>query len=204
MTIYTPRCLAGTVICICLVAAACSSVPRGKSSGRIGVSETTEAESRSEKILPVALVEFTDQAPRRLVAKLHRLPRIRNTAGRATVILGDINNQTRIVGTAEFEFAARRLRNNLLNSEVARNKMRFVEWRKRMARLARKERVARDGMRADPPDYDPATTYALNLDVFLINRGDTNYYYMEAQLVHFDTNEIVFSDRIDVKQIKAD
>jgi PBP1b-binding outer membrane lipoprotein LpoB len=177
---------------------------RGNSGGRIDVSATTEAELDSAKVLPASLIEFSDQASRRIVQDLVKLPRIRDNAGRVTVILGDINNRTGIVSSTEFEVLTARLRNNLINSETARGTLRFVERRARMQDLAAREGVASDQVLADPPDYDPATTYALNADVYRISRGETHQYYMEVQLVHFASNEIVFSDRYDDKHSTDD
>lgn len=177
---------------------------RGSSGGRIGVTETTEAEWDSAKVLPVSLVEFSDQASRRIVEDLVILPRIRDDAGRVTVILGDINNKTGIVSSTEFEVVTARLRNNLINSDISRGTLKFVERRARMQDLAAREGVASEQILADPPDYDPATTYALNGDFYRIGRGETNQYYMEVQLVHFASNEIVFSDRYDSKHSTDD
>lgn len=177
---------------------------RGNSGGRIDISATTEAELDSPKVLPVSLIEFSDQASRRIVRDLVNLPRIRDNAGRVTVILGDINNKTGIVSSTEFELVTARLRNNLINSDTARGTLRFVERRARMQDLAAREGVASDQVLADPPDYDPATTYALNGDFYRIGRGETNQYYMEVQLVHFASNEIVFSDRYDAKHSTDD
>lgn len=177
---------------------------RGNSGGRIDISATTEAELDSAKVLPASLVEFSDQASRRIVQDLVDLPRIRDDAGRVTVILGDINNKTGIVSSTEFEVVTARLRNNLINSGAARGTLRFVERRARMIDLAAREGVASDQVLADPPDYDPKTTYALNGDFYRIGRGETNQYYMEVQLVHFASNEIVFSDRYDAKHSTKD
>lgn len=193
-------CLLG---CFTMLAVGCKSY-RGSSGGRIGVTETTEAEWDSAKVLPVSLVEFSDQASRAIVEDLVQLPRIRDDAGRVTVILGDINNKTGIVSSTEFEVVTARLRNNLINSDLARPTLRFVERRARMQDLAAREGVASDQVLADPPDYNPQTTYALNGDFYRIGRGETNQYYMEVQLVHFASNEIVFSDRYDAKHSTKD
>ncbi len=189
--------------CFTMLAVGCKSY-RGSSGGRVGVTETTEAEWDSAKVLPVSLVEFSDQASRAIVEDLVQLPRIRDDAGRVTVILGDINNKTGIVSSTEFEVVTARLRNNLINSDLARPTLRFVERRARMQDLAAREGVASGQVLADPPDYDPATTYALNGDFYRIGRGETNQYYMEVQLVHFASNEIVFSDRYDAKHSTKD
>jgi hypothetical protein len=177
---------------------------RGNSGGRIDVSATTEAELDSAKVLPASLIEFSDQASRRIVQDLVSLPRVRDEAGRVTVILGNINNKTGIVSSSEFEVVTARMRNNLINSGAARGTLRFVERRARMQDLAAREGVASGQVLADPPDYDPNTTYALNMDVYRISRGETHQYYMEAQLVHFASNEIVFSDRYDDKHSTKD
>lgn len=184
--------------------AGCFGPPHGEASGRRDVTDTTGAEQASPKILPVALIEFSDQAPRELVRDLNNIPRIRDTQGPVTIIMGDINNRTRIVSSDDFEVAARRLRNNLINSDFAQSKMTFVERRQRMERLADRESVASEGLLASPPDYDPQLTYALNGDFYRVARGDTNLYYMEFQLVSFATNEIVFSNRYDLKQVVGD
>ncbi len=194
---------AGVLSCLLLAGVGCVN-DRGNSGGRIDVSATTEAELDSAKVLPASLVEFSDQASRRIVQDLVELPRIRDDAGRVTVILGDINNKTGIVSSTEFEVVTARLRNNLINSGTAKGTLRFVERRARMIDLAAREGVASDQVLADPSDYDPATTYALNGDFYRIGRGETNQYYMEVQLVHFASNEIVFSDRYDAKHSTKD
>ena len=193
-------CLLG---CAALATAGCQSW-RGSSGNRIEVTETTEAEWDSPKVQPVSLVEFSDQASRAIVQDLVQLQPIRDNAGRVTVILGDIHNKTGIVSSNEFEVVTARLRNNLINSNVARGTLRFVERRARMQDLAAREAVAEGEFVADPPNYDPQTTYALNGDFYRIGRGETNQYYMEVQLVHFGSNEIVFSDRYDAKHTTDD
>jgi len=186
-----------------LLAGGCVS-DRGNSGGRVDLSATTEAELDSPKVLPASLIEFSDQASGRIVHDLVNLPRIRDDAGRVTVILGDINNKTGIVSSTEFELVTARLRNKLINSGTARGTLRFVERRARMQGLSAREGVASDKVLADPPDYDPDTTYALNGDFYRIGRGETQQYYMEVQLVHFASNEIVFSDRYDAKHSTED
>ncbi|MEX0654326.1 MAG: hypothetical protein WD534_00715 [Phycisphaeraceae bacterium] len=185
-----------------LVSAGCAH--RGQTSGRVDPGTTTEAErtDRSGRILPAELVSFSDQAAQRLVQALPEVRHVRNTDGRVTVILGDLNNSTRVVSTNDFETMQRHLRSNLLNASPATDKLAFVERRARMQNLAQRERVASDGFLADPADYDPQTTYTLNGNFHRINRGDTNYYYMDFELVHFATNEIVFNDRYEVKQVR--
>ncbi|MFA9476822.1 hypothetical protein ACERK3_00815 [Phycisphaerales bacterium AB-hyl4] len=179
---------------------------RGQTSGRVDTGTTTEAErtDREGRILPVALVEFSDQTAQQLVQDLPAVRHIRDHDGRVTVLLGDLNNRTRVVSSNDFEAMQRRLRSNLLRSGTATEKLAFVERRGRMQDLAARERVASDGFLADPEDYDPQTTYTLNGNFYRINRGGTNHYYMDFELVHFATNEIVFNDMYEVRQVRTD
>ena len=168
--------------------------------GRIDPYETTRSEEESRQILPVALLEFSDQAAPRLVRDLQQLPEIQENE-LSTVLLGDLDNQTQIVPTSDFEVAMRRLRNKLINSELAGDQLAFVERRERVGNLADRERVVgAEGDIADAEDYDAASTYALNGDFIRVSRGRVNLYYMEFQLVSFETNRIVWSDRYEVKQ----
>ncbi len=177
----------------------CESTQRG----RIDVYETTEAETYSDRVLPVALTEFSDQVPQRLIADLGQIPQLRQAEGRATILLGDINNQTRIVPSSDFELMSQRIRNELLNSNVARDRMRFVERRARIERLAQREGVVTDVETGDfdTGDYAADDSFWLLGDFYRVNRKNVNQYYMQFQLVHAATNEIVFSDRYDVKQV---
>lgn len=169
--------------------------------GRIPISTTTPAEAHSAKILPTALIEFSDQVPRKIVEDLNNLPIISKTKGPVTVLLGSMVNKTGIVSTREFQMAANRLRSKLINSNIAREKLHFVMSRSRMQQLAAREHVASQGDTAEPEDYDPNTTYVLLGKFFRIARGNTNQYYMQFQLVHFGTNQIVFSNSYMVKQV---
>jgi len=183
--------------------AACKSDPAGRTGGRVGITDTTSDEAASRKVLPAALIEFSDQAPRELVAKLMDIPAIRDASGPVTVILGDMNNQTQIVSTNDFEMMARRMRNNLINSDFASGKLSFVQDRSRVEAIATREQVVgATGTTAAPPAYQAENTYALIGDFYRVTRRQMNQYYMEFQLVSFATNQIVFSDRFDVKQLR--
>ena len=186
-----------------LVVLGCRSEP----GGRIDLSQTTYAERKSGLVLPETLIEFSDQVPQRLIRDLEGIPEISGLDQRATILVGDINNKTDAVSTSEFEMVASRLRSNLINSDIARSEMRFVERRARMSRLAEREQVGTSEVPSGPANYDPRSTFTLNGDFYRVGRSgenDMNQYYMEFQLVNFATNEIVFSDRYDVKQLEAD
>jgi PBP1b-binding outer membrane lipoprotein LpoB len=179
-------------------AVGCQSNP----SGRVGVMETTEAETESAKVLPTALMEFSDQVARQLTGDLAELPRISQSDGKATVLFGDLNNQTQVTSTNDFELMTARLRDNLINSEFARKKVRFVADRDRMRDLARQEEVGSRQGHSGPGPYDPQSTFVLTGDFYRINRGDMNQYLMRFELSHFASGETIFSNRYDIKQVK--
>ncbi len=186
-----------------LVLMGCRSEP----GGRIDLSRTTYAERKSGLILPETLIEFSDQVAQRVVADLRNIPEVRDVDGPVTILVGDINNRTDAVSSSEFEMVASRLRSRLINSDVARGKLRFVERRARMNRIADREAVGTVEAPSGPENYNPNATFALNGDFYRIGRSgenDMNQYYMEFQLVSFATNNIVFSDTYDVKQLEAD
>ncbi len=195
---FRPTAAPALIALLLVVSAGCDSTQRG----RIDVYETTEAETYSDRVLPVALTEFSDQVPQALMADLAMLPEFSGGTPK-TILLGDLDNQTQIVPTTDFEMMAQRIRNQLINSRVARDRMRFVERRKRIERLADRERVVTDTETGtfDTGDYDAQDSYWLLGDFYRVNRKNVNQYYMQFQLVHAATNEIVFSDRYDVKQV---
>ena len=190
--------LAGAAVVGLALAIGCESRPKG----RIEIDQTLKSEQSARRILPSALYEFSDQVPQALAQKLADIPQVRDADDRATIIVGDIYNKTGIVSNNEFELVRSRIRNSLLQSAYMRNRLRFVENRARMARIADRELVGESADEAGPPNYDPKTAFAINMDVYRIERGKANYYYLEYQLVHFKSNEIVFSDRIDTKQAR--
>jgi len=187
-----------------LLLSACNAPPssaQGASEGRVDTGAVTGAESRDPRVFAVTLTEFSDQVSRELVGDLAKTPEIQNLAGRATVVLGDLNNKTGIVTTDEFELVQARIRNNLLQSDYVRDQIRFTADRDRLGALRQREI-------GDVPDeqlatgLDPASTFVLIGDFYRIGRGRANQYYMEFQLVHFLDNAIVFADRYDAKQVQ--
>ncbi len=185
--------------------AGCAQPPRGSYGGRVSTDQTSVPETQDARILPVALMEFSDQASRDLAQDLGGLPEIGAQGapgGRSVIILGDINNKTGIVSTDEFEMTKKRIRNNLLQSKYARSKVQWVENRARLANIAAREGVGDTDVPAGPEAYPAKHTFTVNMDVYRINRGAVNQYYMEAQLVSFGTNEIIFAKRYEIKQIQ--
>jgi hypothetical protein len=201
------RRLALPALSLALTAAAltaCDSPPSGARGSRVDPGITTKAERHSAKITPVSLIEFSDQASQRLAQDIAEMPEIRglNDGGqRATIILGDINNKTGVVSSNDFEMMTRRMRQNLLTSNYARDRMKFVTERARMSAIRERELVGPNEGNAEPANYDAANSFALNGDFYRVARGNTNRYYMEFQLVSFKTNEIVWSDRYEMGKI---
>jgi len=189
-----------TCLMLTVVLGGCAQPPRGSTGGRIDMGKTTDAERASPRILPGALIEFSDQVAQELAQDLAEVRTIRDAPSRCTIIVGDINNKTQIVSSDEFEMTRSRIRNNLLQSQYVTDRLKFVENRARIDQLRQREMVLPQEGPVGPDAYDPQTTYALNGDFYRVHRGNVNQYYMEFQLVHFASNEIVFSERYEVKQ----
>jgi hypothetical protein len=186
---------------LCLLGVMCFFIGC-QSTGRIEPSRTSRAEARDRLIQPAALLEFSDQVAMDVVQQLNQMPRVRDAREPVTVILGDIDNRTNVVNTADFELVTSRVRNQLVNSRVSRDRLRFVENRARLERIAQREAVVNvDGTIAGPPAYDARNTFYLNMDAIRVGRANTSLYYMEAQLVSASDNSIVGSFSTDVHQI---
>ena len=188
---------------------------KGTDSRRVPVGETTRPELDDKRQLPVSLAEFQDGAASDILQALPTVRGISDTPERATVLLGDINNKTSSVSTNDYEYVVSGIRSRLIRAKASGDKLKFVEARRRIENIASKERVATDpappaakgeeiawgGGSYYVPDYDANSTYGLFMDVYEIRRGKTGLYYIEAQLVSFATNEIVYSYRSETKQV---
>ena len=170
--------------------------------GRIETSQTTRAEKASTQVLPIAYSEFSDQAAQEVVQGLLSDPDIQAMPGKVTVIVGDIENNARSVSTREFEYLISRFRSNLIRSSAARAKLRFVEGRRRMQRLADREGVIdpNTGGVAQPEGYRGDTALFLNGTMQQVYRGPTNEYFLEMQLTNPLSNEILWTSVYNIKQ----
>lgn len=172
----------------------------GSSGGRLDTTATSRAESADPRILPAALIEFSDQAAVNIVQNFITLPEIKDSPERVTIVFGDIRNRTGIVSSEDFEMVRSRIRNSLLQSKYVGKHLRFVESRARMEQLRSRE-FDTPGNTAPQPTLDVTNSYIFNGDVYRIDRGSMNLYYMEFQFVSAADYTIVFSDRYDQKQI---
>ena len=168
--------------------------PPGDSGGRVGTASTTPAEARDDGVLPASLVVFGEQVARELALDLAegRVYGVGDSDTLVTVVFGDIVNETRIVGTGEFEMVRQLIRNDLMESDVVRERVRFVESRARMEQLRSREWGEEEGLTVRRPD--PETTYFLNGSMYRVARGGTNLYSMTFELTHLTTGEVVFAD----------
>ncbi|MEM9415570.1 MAG: hypothetical protein AAGA29_08855 [Planctomycetota bacterium] len=181
--------------------------------GRVPVEETTPGEARSPQQLPVTLSEFSALVPEDILNQLPGMPGVSEVDGRVVILMGDVQNKTGVTPTADYEYVVSGIRSRLISSRAAQNKLMFVERRARVEGVAARERVASapveqadgtlvwDGGVYHVPDYSAANTFVMNMDAYRVGRGDTGLYAMEVQIVSFLTNEIVFTNRYEMKQI---
>lgn len=188
---------------------------KGTDSRRVPTGETTRPELDDKRQLPVSLIEFRESASADILQALPTARGISDTPERVTVLMGDINNKTTSMSTNDYEYVASGIRSNLIRSQAAGNKMKFVEKRRRVENIAANERVATgpgpDEAQGEEikwgggsyyvPDYDANFTYGMFMDVYEIRRGKTGLYYIEVQLVSFATNEIIYSFQTETKQV---
>lgn len=165
----------------------------GDSSGRVSPTTTTPAEARSQQVLPASLLEFADQAARDLARDLanERIYGISDNDVLVTVVFGDIVNKTQIVSTADFEMARTQIRNKLMQSDLVRKKVRFVENRQRMEELRAREWGSAEGVTVKR--FNPAYTFFLNGTMYRVARDGSNLYSMNFELTSFETGELVFA-----------
>lgn len=184
---------------IALGLAACSP-PKGEQTRRVEITDTTKAERRSAQVQPAALVEFSDQVAQQLVEDLIALPEF-NGPTRVNVVFGDIVNKTGIVPTSDFEAFRTRVRQKLLQSNVARNRVRWIESRQKVEDLRRKElggagSDVNQGGANGPSPLAAEATYFLDGEMYRVVRGEdaVNLYMMSFNLSNAQSREIVWTN----------
>jgi len=166
--------------------------PLGDDSGRVRPTTSTNAEARSPQVLPASLMEFSDQVAQQLAMDLanQRIYGISDNEVLTTIVFGDIVNKTQIVPTSDFEMVRAQIRQKLMQSDVVRKKIRFVENRQRMEELRAQEWGSSDGVTVKR--FNPAYTYFLNGTMYRVAREGANLYSMDFELTNFETGELVF------------
>ena len=187
-----------TLLCALTMSAAAlgCSKPIGDTGGRIDPYRTTHSDEHSSRASIPALLEFGDRTSESLAQQISDIDAVRNASGKLVLELGSIDNHTS-TPTSDFEQLRNRIRGQLFESRLLRDRFLFVEGRQRME--AEQERVSGDNS-AGVAKYDPAITYVLQGDFFESNRGDRRQYYMEFKLTNLASREIVFQETFDLAQ----
>ncbi len=179
-----------------LAAGGCQNPPTGQSEGRIPVGQSTSAEAQDPRPLPDDLVDFSDRLSESLIRDLPGVPALMNAPERVTLLYGQIDNRTGIVPSDEFEMVRERMKDNLLKSRTFNERFRFLVDRATLEQIRSREVYdAAVGERFNRP-----TTYVINGSMFRSARGPTNFYYMNFELMNFDTGELVWSERYESKR----
>lgn len=184
---------------------ACSP-PKGEQTRRVETTDTTRAERQSPLVQPAALVEFSDQVAQQLVEDFIALPEF-NSSQRVNVVFGDIVNKTQIVPTSDFEAFRTRVRQKLINSNVARARIRWIESRAKMEELRQIELGGEEGRSGQTTALNPGMTYFLNGEMYRVARGgtDVNLYMMSFNLSNAQTREMIWTNiPYEVKQTPGD
>lgn len=194
----------------------CETVPpAGSRGGRVEVTDTTAAEANSRQVLPAALIEHSDLVTQQLVADMKQIPEL-NGSYRATVVFGDINNQTGVVPTSDFEAFRNRIRSKLMQSRTVLTNIRFVENRARMDALRAREGGGGSGQdllqqgtsygASGGEALNPQYTFFLNGDMSRITRGSqeqVNMYLLSFNLTNMQSGEVIWTNApYEIKQVR--
>ncbi|MEQ8850345.1 MAG: hypothetical protein RIB32_01025 [Phycisphaerales bacterium] len=194
-----------------LVVGGCSSNPRtvyGDSGGRIGTSESTNADRYGREVSSVTLVEFADQVAQSLPARITSTPEIATRDREAVIYLGEIENRTR-TPSSDFRTVQQMISHDITNSPVMRrhavvynDPARVRDWQQRFT----SDGPGWTGASLDTPQgIFPAS------DVFLLNgefgeisrgRGEVSLYVFDITLVRATDGRVIYSDQIRSKEIR--
>lgn len=195
---------------VLVMAAGCQQPPKGESTGRVDITDTTRAERESHMVMPVALQEQADQVAAQLAADLAVVPEF-NEGYRVTVVFGDIVNKTGIVPTSDFEAFRSQVRQNLMQSRAVMKNIRWIENRSRWEQARRREGGQGQDLLQEGSGgrtLNEAYTYFLNGEMYRVNRGGTgrdavNMYMMSYNLTKMSDGEIIWSSSpYQVKQVR--
>lgn len=173
--------------------------PMGQQNNRVEVTDTTAAERGSRLVTTTELSEFRDQVAQQLALDISELEEFQEY--RATIVYGDLENNTGIVPTTDFEAFRTGLRGKLINSRVTRNRVRWVQDRSSYEALRRKELAPSDDLlqesgRAGAGDrkLNEDHTFFLNGQMYRVSRGNDamQLYAMSFNLMRAGDGEIVW------------
>ncbi len=194
-----------------IAAGGCSTNPRtvyGDSGGRIGTSESTDADRYGRDVSSVTLVEFADQVAQSLPARITSTPEIAARSREAVIYLGEIENRTR-TPSSDFRTVQQMISHDITNSPVMRrhavvynDPARVRDWQQRFT----SDGPGWTGSSLDTPQgIFPAD------DVFLLNgefgeisrgRGEVSLYVFDITLVRATDGRVIYSDQIRSKEIR--
>lgn len=200
-----------------VLAAGCSSTPstpQGSHGGRLDDSyRTTGSDEASTKASIPALLEFADLTAQSLAEQISSLPHVvqrydavTKTQGRLILEMGSIDNQSR-TPSSDFELIQRRLRSQLMRSQLIKSKFMFVEGRARAERDVNRIQgnnngdLLQEGNAGATDQYANNDTYLLLGDFLEANRGNRRQYFFNFKLVHAQSREIVFDEAFDLAQM---
>lgn len=191
-----------------LAATGCQSPPpQGEKGGRVPIGTTTRGEAGSGLMRTDDLIEASDEIAQSLAADIGRVTQ-RDFAGqRVTVTFGDIVNKTSKMSTTDFEFLRDRIKTRVLNSDLAREDLRFIENRARREELRQREQTSGGYMDGGPrrqPQVDEETFVFLNGNMYSVDRPGTRLYYLKIELMRASDGETVFSRDYEVKYRQID
>lgn len=209
MTSFNLKCaLAGAAV---LAVGGCSTNPQtvsGDSGGRIGTTESTDADRYGREVSSVTLVEFADQIAQSLPARITSTPEIAGRNREAVIYLGELENRTR-TPSSDFRTVQQMISHDITNSPVMRRHAvvynepaRVRDWQQRFT----SDGPGWSGSSLDTPQgIFPAD------DVFLLNgefgeisrgRGDVSLYVFDITLVRATDGRVVYSDQIRSKEVR--
>lgn len=181
---------------LALSIAACDTTgPRGSSGGRIDPYATTQSDRKSPFASAATLLEFTDRTAAALAQDIAELE-LNTQDGKPVLEMGMIVNRT---GTpsVDFEMMQRRLRSQLINSPLIRERFIIVESRQRLDQEL--DRVT-DQPAGTTDRYEPQRIYLLSGDFYESTRYDTRRYLLEFTLTHLQSRQTLFSESYDLGQ----
>lgn len=119
---------------------------------------------------------------------------------RGILLLGSVVNKTSCLPTTDMELVQNRIRNKLLQSELVRQKIIFLESRKRIEKLSADELrhevedLIQQGNNASVgEEYDPQYVFFLNWDGFSSGVGPERLYYFALSATRASNRQIVFA-----------